>query len=176
MATLGQRLARGDQAAFAELYDACADRCHHYLVTRLGSRDAADEVLQETFLRLVHHRRKLAEVDNVTGYVFLVARNEAIRYAGRQVRNVRQLEKLASADLFLEAKSKDRVAYELAELVSTALAGLNPDQREVVELKLYGGLTFREIAEVTGVPLPTAATRYRAALERLRVWLARQLS
>ena len=40
METLGRRLARGDQAAFAELYDRCADRCHHYLVTRLGSRDA----------------------------------------------------------------------------------------------------------------------------------------
>ncbi|APW62085.1 RNA polymerase sigma factor [Paludisphaera borealis] len=43
-----ERLARGDQEAFAELYDACADRVHHFLVVRLGTRADADDVLQET--------------------------------------------------------------------------------------------------------------------------------
>jgi RNA polymerase sigma-70 factor (ECF subfamily) len=176
METLGRRLAQGDQAAFAELYDACADHCHHYLVTRLGSRDAADEVLQETFLRLVRHRRKLAGVDNLIGYVFLVARHEALRYASRHARTVGKQTTLSPENLFQEAYGDDRATRELADLVSTALAGLSPEQREVVELKIYGGLTFREIADVIGVPLQTAATRYRAALEHLRVWLKRQLS
>ncbi len=57
METLGQRLARGDPTAFAELYDACADRCHHYVVTVVGHREAADEVMQETFLRPQPSRR-----------------------------------------------------------------------------------------------------------------------
>jgi RNA polymerase sigma-70 factor (ECF subfamily) len=175
MQTLAQRLAQGDHAAFAELYDACADRCHHYLVARLGSRDAADEVLQETFLRLVRQHRCLADVENLAAYVFMVARNEASRYAGRRAR-ISERQKPLAADLFLEAKSEDPSRREMADLVSAALATLNAEQREVVELKIYGGLTFREIAVVTGVPLPTAATRYRAALERLRGWLARQLS
>jgi RNA polymerase sigma-70 factor (ECF subfamily) len=176
METLDQRLARGDQAAFAELFDACADRCHHYLVTRLGSRDAADDVLQETFLRLVRNRRKLAGVANLAGYLFTVARNEAVRYAGRRARVEGRQSRLSSADLFLEPKSDEHAARERADLVSSALCALNPEQREVVELKIYAGLTFREIAEVAGVPLATAATRYRAALERLKAWLARQLS
>ncbi len=54
------------------------------------------------------------------------------------------------------------------------LARLSDEQREVVELKHFAGLTFREIGEVTGVPTQTTATRYRAALDRLRDWLARQ--
>ena len=58
MATLQARLAQGDQAAFAELYDAYAARIGHYLLVRLGSRDDADDVLQETFLRL--HPRSAA--------------------------------------------------------------------------------------------------------------------
>lgn len=86
MERLDQRLARGDRTAFAELYDACADRCHHYLVVRLGSRESADEVLQETFLRLVRNRGSLAGVENLAGYVFMVARNEALRYAARRSR------------------------------------------------------------------------------------------
>ena len=87
METLGQRLAQGDQAAFAELYDACASRCHHYVVCLLGSREAADEVLQESFLRLVRNRQKLAEIENVAAYLFVIARHEALRFASRRSRD-----------------------------------------------------------------------------------------
>ena len=59
MTTLQARLARGDQAAFAELYDACADRVGHYLLVRLGSWADADDALQETFCRLARTRRNL---------------------------------------------------------------------------------------------------------------------
>lgn len=79
MGDLGKRLARGEVAAFAELYDLCADRLHHYLVSQLGSRHDAEEVLQETFLRLVRGREKLAGVESIAGYSFMIARNEALR-------------------------------------------------------------------------------------------------
>ena len=78
MNELGQRLARGEPTAFAELYDHCADRCHHYLTVFLGSRDAADDVLQETFVRLVRNRGKLGGVENLPAYLFVAARNEAL--------------------------------------------------------------------------------------------------
>src|SRR5207248_8944726 len=140
METLGQRLARGEPAAFTELYDACADRCHHYLVTLLGSRDAADEVLQETFLRLVRKRHRLAGVGNLTAFVFTIARNEACRYAARRARALGRQAPLAADDLFLEAMSDDPAAREMADLVSTALGALNAEQREVVHLETYAGL------------------------------------
>lgn len=173
MQTLGQRLARGDQTAFAELYDACADRCHHYLTAMLGSREAADDVLQETFLRLVRQRRKLAAVTNVIAYVFVICRNEAFRHRAHQAR--RDEQRLTAEDLFVEAE-RGSDQRDLADLVTRGLETLSLEQREVVQLKMYAGLTFREIAEITEVPLQTAATRYRSALESLRPWLARQLS
>src|SRR5439155_24535338 len=130
------------------LYDACAERCHHYLVALLGSREAADEVLQETFLRLVRKRRSLGGVANLAGYVFTVTRREALRFASRRARSARRQAPLSSADFFLVAKNDETRTRELADLVSAAMADLNPEQREVVELKIYGGLTFREIADV----------------------------
>ncbi len=84
MTTLQARLARGDQAAFAELYDACSDRVGHYLLVRLSSRNDADDVLQETFLRLARIRHKLAKVDDLDAYVITIARNEAARLVARQ--------------------------------------------------------------------------------------------
>ena len=81
MATLQARLALGDQAAFAELYDTYANRIGHYLLVRLSSRDNADDVLQETFLRLANIRHKLAKVNDLDAYVLTIARNEAARLA-----------------------------------------------------------------------------------------------
>src|SRR5205085_5537159 len=90
MTPLGKRLADGEPSACAELYDLCAARCHHYLVVRLGSREAADEVLQNVFVRLVRQRPWLANVENLLACTFAVARNEAARFAERLGREARR--------------------------------------------------------------------------------------
>ena len=169
MADLADRLARGERAAFAELYDACADRLHHWLSLHTGSRVDADDVVQETFVRLARMRKKLSKVENLTAFVFTVARHEAARLQKQQATEAR----------VLSAKPADEpedtaAACEAVELVTLALAKLPVEQREIVELKAYAGLTLREIAEVTALPAGTVATRYRAALARLRVWLTRE--
>ncbi len=87
MHDLAARLARGEEAAFAELYDACADRLHHYLAVRLGSRDAAGDVVQATFLRVVKSRKRFRGVENPVAYVFQIARNEAVRWVKRREGN-----------------------------------------------------------------------------------------
>jgi RNA polymerase sigma-70 factor (ECF subfamily) len=196
-----RRLAQGDPAAFAALYDRCADRVHHYLVVRLGSREDADDVLQETFVRLARNRKRLAALENLEAYVFTVARNEAARLARRNRRagsrragSAGQESRRAGSagqesrragfagqealpraeDLFREGGGNDLQAREAAESVAKALAGLEAPLREIVELKVYAGLTFREIAHLTGLPQGTAATRYRSALAKMRTWLMRE--
>ena len=190
MEPLCQRLGRGDRAAFAELYDAYADRVHHYLVVRLGSREDADDVLQETFVRLARSGKRLARVENLAGYVFTVARNEAARWERRRRRrtdfqsvppgttdskSVLQENLPSAGDLFCRPDG-DLQAREAAETIAKAMAGLDARSREAVELKVYAGLTFREIAEVTGLPQGTVATRYRAAMAKMRTWLVREES
>ena len=168
------RLAGGEAAAFAALYDACAGRLHHYLVVRLGRRDEADEVLQEVFVRLARSRARFATVADPVLYAFATARNEALRALGRRGRRERRRVELSAEMLFCEAADDDIAARERAEWAAAALDRLDERGREVVELKLFAGLTFREIAAVTGLPQGTVATRYRAALERMRQWAARE--
>jgi RNA polymerase sigma-70 factor (ECF subfamily) len=173
MGDLSDRLARGEPAAFAELFDACADALHHYLVVRLHSRADADDVVQETFVRLARMRSKLRGVENLQAYVFTVARHEAARWLER--RSSEQRNRAASAaDLYCEARLDDREARLVAEELAQALSRLSTDEREVIELKTTAGMTLREIAQVTGVPQGTVATRYRAAIGRLREWLTRK--
>ena len=164
---LTARLALGDEAAFAELYDACADRLHGYLAARLGSRDAAGDVLQNTFLRAVKNRWRFRTVENPVAYMFQIARNEAARATGKR-RIVTQT--LPANELFIVRNE----STDDAEAIVAALARLDADDREFVELKIYAGLTFREIATIVGRPPATVATRYRRALESLREWLAKQ--
>lgn len=171
MRELARRLARGEEAAFAALYDACADRLHRYVAARLGSADAASDVLQSAFLRAVKSRRRFRRVENPIAYLFQIARNEAIRSATRHRGNVRALpvgEDFAAVGDFSGT-------HDDAEIVAAALAKLTDDDRELVELKIFAGLTFAEVADVTGLPQGTVATRYRRALETLRPWLVKQL-
>jgi RNA polymerase sigma-70 factor (ECF subfamily) len=163
-----RRLAGGDPEAFAELYDACADRLHHYLVARLGSRADADDVLQETFVRLARTKKKLAAVDNLMAYVFATARNEASRLLSRHATEGRHRQEPPPEDLFHAAANDGLTDRETAEWVTTSLARLSHELREIVVLRIYADLTFREISAVTGLPQGTVATRYRSALKELR--------
>lgn len=175
MDDLAKRLARGDPGAFGGLYDLLADRLHHYLTVRLGSRADADDILQETFVRLARSRGKLATVENPTSYVFAIARNESSRLLEARRRRG-EVPMTPTADmLFDDAAANDARRREAAELIAAALAALGPEQREVVELKAFAGLTFREIGELLGEPLGTVATRYRTALQRMRPTVAREL-
>ncbi|HEV3138303.1 MAG TPA: sigma-70 family RNA polymerase sigma factor [Pirellulales bacterium] len=173
MGDLGDRLARGDQAAFAELYDLCANRLHYYLVVRLGSREDADDTVQETFVRLARTRQRLSGVENLIAYVFTIARNEAARLMARKSRDARERTRVETSSQAFRA-ADDLESREASDTLVAALARLSLDQREIVELKTSAGLTLREIALVMGLPPGTVATRYRTAIGRLREWLSRE--
>jgi RNA polymerase sigma-70 factor, ECF subfamily len=173
MSTLQARLARGDKAAFAEFYDIYADRIGRYLIVRLGSREDTDDVLQETFLRLARSRHKLANVDDLDAYVITIARNEASRLAAVKARRQLKQKPLSSEEMFCY-QSNDLEIRETAEAVTAALDGLDSELREIVALKIYAGLTFQQISQVTGLPQGTAATRYRSALVKIERWLTKQ--
>lgn len=170
MDNLSQRLASGEPAAYAELYDACADRLFHWLSMHLRSASDAEDVVQETFARLARSRHALRNVENPISYVFTIARNEVARY---RTRRRRREEAYRESALARSGYGNEAAAAEARDAVQFALARLPEEQREIVELKAFGGLTLREIAETTGLPPGTVATRYRAGLERLRTWLAR---
>ena len=157
MDPLVRRLTHGDPSAFAELYDACADRVHHYLVVRLGSRADADNAFKRPSSAWLGRER-----------VWL--RSRIWRPTCSPPRVTRPSD--SSSDPHARAdyeppcprnrystRPGDAVyAIETAEWVTTSLARLDPELREIVELKIYAGLTLREISEVTGLPQGTVAT------------------
>jgi RNA polymerase sigma-70 factor (ECF subfamily) len=173
MQDLAVRLARGEPSAFEELYDLCADRLHRYVAVRLGSVDAAADVVQTVFLRAVRSRRRFLSVEKPEAYMFRVARNETARAAARRSKRLengmRRVELDRVADWNTDMGATVETAAEL-------LGRMSAEDRELIELKVYSGLTFRELAELLNQPPGTVATRYRRAMLALRGFLKEETS
>jgi RNA polymerase sigma-70 factor (ECF subfamily) len=126
----------------------------------------AEDAVQEAFLGLVRSRAALGRIDDLRAYLFGALRHSISRVAARKT-------------VGLSLPLPDRPAPEegttgLSDWLERALARLPPEQREVLSLKIDGGLTFDEAAAVLGVSPNTAASRYRYALEKLRAHYAEE--
>lgn len=164
MDNLKRRLAKGESAAFAELYDLIADGLFHYLATQTGTKEDAADLLQETFLRIQRAGSRLGEVENLKAYCFRIAQHELLRW-----RKNHQARPSHGELLYEIADPADPHGLENREVVAQALSRLPRRYRQVVELKFFSGLTFAEIGQVLDRPQGTVATWYRRALRRLEV-------
>jgi len=156
------RISRGDVEALGELYDRYSGLLYQFAVALVRSRDAAEEVVQETFLGLLRSRSGLGSVRDIRSYLLRIVRNEVSHRRRRR-------EADASALEVVEAR-EGLSAGEVLE-VNEALARLPEEQLTVVVLKVWQGMTFAEVADALDIPANTAASRYRYALEKLRQWL-----
>lgn len=139
-------------------YEAWGAKLHHYLLGMLRSPADAEDALQTVFVKLA--QRGEAGIADLGAYLFSAARNEALSLRRRQGRTAPP----APPELFEPAGGDDEERRQLGR----ALAELPDEQREVLLLKVWEGLSFREIAALTGVPQDTAASRYRYALDKLK--------
>lgn len=134
------------------------------------SRADAEDVVQEAFIRFWRSRDRVSEP---VGYLYACVRRCALdwqRVHRRRARREQAAARPESETLFL-----DPVAHaERRTRIETALSGLPDDQREVLVMKIWGGLTFPQIAAALGIPANTAASRYRYALARLHQVLAEE--
>jgi RNA polymerase sigma-70 factor (ECF subfamily) len=158
-------LTAGDERAFAALYDQYGTRLYRTALGILGRREDAEDAVQEVLISLVRSRKALAGVNDLTAYLFSALRRAAVRCAQRQKR-----EPAATQDVEnVEARTDPaETNHPCAERLEQALGELPEEQREVISLKIDGQLTFAQIAEVLGISINTAASRYRYALEKLR--------
>jgi RNA polymerase sigma-70 factor (ECF subfamily) len=150
-----------------DLYDAHGDALYRYLTLKLGSSHDAEDVLQETFVRLARYAGRRQFIRDPKAFVFRCAHNEASRFWKKKLR--RRDEKIAFrpdlASLIFQGPDQ---ASEIR--LGEALAALSAEQREVILLKDFEGLTFRGIGSACGVSTHTAASRYRYGLARLRAF------
>ncbi len=171
LAALLRRAARGDEAAFAELYDATAARLHGLVLRVVRDPAQADEVTQEAFLEVW---RGAARFDESRGSVLSWMLTIGHR---RAVDRVRSAESVGRRDTSYardahqtvhDATEETALSGLEARRVRAALDDLTPVQREAIQLAYFGGYTHTEVASLLDLPVGTAKTRIRDGLIRLR--------
>lgn len=171
LAALLQRSARGDERAFAELYDHTARRVHGLVLRVVRDPAQAEEVTQEVYLQAW---RTSARYDETKGSAMswlmtlahrrAVDRVRAAEAASRQDTTYHQRTQVVPHDTTAEAAETSIEARR----VRTALTELTTVQREALELAYFGGYTHTEVATMLDLPVGTAKTRIRDGLIRLR--------
>jgi len=171
---LAERVGEGDIAAFATLYDRYARRVYAWATRILGPVEA-DDATQEVFLRLWDHASQFDAARGRFGAWFAaVSRHEIIRRARRRGRE-RRVVASEEIDELLAATPDPRPSVEARAWMSerdTALAAavreLPADQRRVIVMAYFGGLSQSEIAAAISAPLGTVKKRTSLALAKLR--------
>ena len=150
------------------LYDEHAQPLYAFLLNL--TRDEADtrDLLQDVFVKLARDPELLASVRDERAFLIRLAHNAVIDLIRRRGTRDKTREQFAAEIIspFAPAGDPDEQTFRVA--LAGALAELPPEQRVVVHLKLWDGLTFEQIAGALDIPSNTAASRYRYALDKLR--------
>ena len=167
------RIALGDEPALAQLYD-CSGRIVYGLALRvLRDPSVAEEVMMEVYLQVW---RTAASYDPARGsaaaWLVTIARSRAIDYLrSRMARNAaaeQALDELYALSDPRPDPEHENMESARARVIRQLMAQLPPEQRALIEMTYFSGLTHTEIAGSTGLPLGTVKTRIRSGMMRLR--------
>jgi RNA polymerase sigma-70 factor (ECF subfamily) len=175
---LMQRLSLRDRRAFEEIYDRYGDLVYSTALRVLRDPHLAEDISQEIFVRLWRKPdRYVAERGRFLTWLISVTRNRAVdevRARGRRQRYETASPEEQERELPADTANDPALTAQLAEqrrIVRGALTELPPEQRQVIELDFFGGLTQQEIADRLSQPLGTVKTRVRLGMQKLRVAL-----
>jgi len=161
----------GDSLGLAAAYDRYADPLYKYCRTLLSDPADAADAVQDTFVIAASRLGRLQDPTRLRPWLYAVARNEALRIL-RSKRGTRALDEAPDVTDDSGDAAADAERADLRALLEDAVAGLNPGEREVIELQLRQGLETAEVATVLGVSRNHAHALLSRAREQLETCLA----
>ena len=166
----------GDRAAISQLIDRHTHRVRDYIRMMVKDNDVADDILQETFIKAVRviDEGRYADTGKFLSWILRIAHNQVIDHFRSQKNAKTVSESDAGYNMlgtlrFAERTVEDAmISSQIEEDVRRLIERLPAEQREVVMMRYYSGLSFQEIADQTDVSINTALGRMRYALINLR--------
>jgi RNA polymerase sigma-70 factor (ECF subfamily) len=173
---LVQRFIEGDQNSLEILIHRHKSRVYSYILLIVKNQDLAEDVFQETFIKVIRSlkRGKYVENGKFVSWVLRIAHNLIIDHFRKEklqgtVSNDSMEVDIFNSQKFSEETIEDQiVGNQILQEVKELIKELPDDQQQVIYMRHYMGLSFKEIAEQTGVSINTALGRMRYALINLR--------
>ena len=162
----------GDPSGLAAAYDRYAEPLYKYCRSMLSNPADAADAVQDTFVIASSRLAELRDPGRLRAWLYAVARNECLRILGSPRPAPRLTVPPGMADTVIDITEGAAERAELRALLTTAARGLNPAEREVLELQLRQGLEAAEVADVLGVSRSQAASLASRARDQLEACLA----
>ncbi|BAV06275.1 RNA polymerase sigma-70 factor, ECF subfamily [Filimonas lacunae] len=168
-----QQVAQSDARAFEQLFHLYKQRVYQVALQMVKLAQPAEEVVQEVFISLWHHRQELGGIQSVTAYLFRITRNKAIDQLRKQTADARMKQAM-----WLEISEKEMVfpeppAAELQQLINEVIDTLPPKRKEIFLLSRNHDLTYKEIADKTNTSINTVKTHLLLAVREIKAYLGR---
>ncbi len=172
-------MVHGDKEGLKQIYESYLGYVYRIIYEILQSKENAEDVASEFFIRLWDKAEQFKPGTGHKGYLAAMARNMAIDFLRKYKR-----EELTAALSDAESDEDEELRFERRGItaspvdvesevmqgmsVEAAMAMLKPGERQIVSMKVLGELTFKEIAEIMGMPMGTVTWKYQNAVKKLR--------
>ncbi|NNF03588.1 MAG: RNA polymerase sigma factor [Rhodothermales bacterium] len=161
----------GDEFAFIGLYNRFKNPVFGFCLKMLGDREQAEDVMQETFLRVYENRDRLMKTSSFKSWLFTIARNQCLNTIRKSGRTVAMYPSVRNTLVAQDTPVTRMEKSEQVEFVSGLLARLKPEYREVIVLREYQNLSYQEIAAATRSSLSAVKSRLFKARRKLEEML-----
>lgn len=174
-AVLLNEYASGNEWALAQLIERHKSKLYSFIFSKVKDRDLSDDIFQDTFIKVINTIRKqnYNEEGKFLPWVMRIAHNLIIDHFRKQSKVKMQREKeefpvfnkIVDSEMNIETRI---ITGQIEDDLQSLVLKLPEDQQEIIKLRLYDDLTFKEIAELNGISINTALGRMRYAIINLR--------
>ena len=164
-------LKNGNEKAFRQLFDLYYQDIYGYSISLLKSKEAAEENVQDVFMKVWLHRENLNPDQSFKAYIFTIARNQAFNTLNKAANDLA----LKEAVFYESQKSHEYGDYSIREadckkLRKQAMKQLPPKRKQIFKMSRKKGMSYEEISQELGISINTVRNQMSKALESMRVF------
>ena len=168
---LVSELKEGNEKAFRQLFDLYYQDIYGYSISLLKSKEAAEENVQDVFMKVWMHRENLNLEQSFKSYIFTIARNQAFNTLNKAANDIA----LKEAVFYESQKSHEYGDYSIREadckkLRKQAMKQLPPKRKQIFKMSRKKGMSYEEISQELGISINTVRNQMSKALESMRVF------
>ena len=174
-ALLVNKYVAGDENALAILIKRHQSKIYGFIYSKIADRDLADDIFQDTFVKVIRTLKSKSynEEGKFLSWVMRIASNLIIDHYRRNKRMpmLRETEEFSIFSILKDSSlniENEMISYQVQEDLKKIIEELPEDQKEVLIMRIYQDLSFKEISDLTGVSINTALGRMRYALMNMR--------
>ncbi|MEP6950313.1 MAG: RNA polymerase sigma-70 factor [Ginsengibacter sp.] len=166
---LQQRIDKNEEGALKELYDAYGNRLFHFAFAIVHSRETAEEIIEDVFIKVWEKRSRIAVMENLIYYLFTITKNISCNYLRKYNRKKNiSLEELSLPYYYINSSPEDLfVTRETLQRINHAINELPPKCRIIFKLVKEDGLKYKEVAALLNLSAKTIENQMGIALKKL---------